>query len=156
LPMLQNVKGGTRAYWQEVSTLVGWLHKLQSIKAITEAIHVNASGVWTVTPGKIGLPGGTAGGPFALGGVVSGGGPGRGSGPGMLMPGEVVVPVPMVRAGAVDHLRGMLPGFASGGVVGSYGPGAVSGLAPWTARETNATVSAVARSTATALVAGIK
>jgi hypothetical protein len=156
LPHLQSAKGGTQAYWQQVQTLVGWLHKLQAIKAITEAIHVNASGVWSVTPGKIGLPGGTAGGPFAYGGRVTGGTPGRDSVLGMLMPGEVVVPVPMVRAGAVDHLRGQLPGFATGGVVGSYGPGAVAGLPRWIAGETNATVSAVARSTATALLAGIK
>jgi hypothetical protein len=53
---------------------------------------------------------------FAGGGQV----PGTGTGDtvrAMLTPGEVVVPVGMVRAGAVDHLRGMLPGFASGGVV---------------------------------------
>jgi len=35
----------------------------------------------------------------------------------MLMPGEVVVPTAMVKAGAVDHLRGRLPGFAAGGLV---------------------------------------
>ena len=56
--------------------------------------------------------------PHAAGGFISGGIPGRDSVPGMLMPGEVVVPVPMVKAGAVDHLKGMLPGFASGGAVG--------------------------------------
>ena len=56
--------------------------------------------------------------PHAAGGFISGGVPGRDSVPGMLMPGEVVVPVPMVKAGAVDHLRGQLPGFASGGAVG--------------------------------------
>jgi hypothetical protein len=156
LPLLQNVKGGTRAYRQEVSTLVGWLHKLQAIKLIQEAIHISGTGVWTVTPGKIGLPGGSAGGPFAYGGQVTGGTPGRDSVFGMLMPGEVVVPTNMVRAGAVDHLRGSLPGFATGGVVGSYGPGAVSGLPRWTAMETNATVSAVARSTAESMIAGIK
>jgi hypothetical protein len=33
------------------------------------------------------------------------------------MPGEVVVPTAMVNAGAVDHLRGKLPGFAAGGLV---------------------------------------
>ena len=43
---------------------------------------------------------------------------GRDSVVGMLMPGEVVVPTSMVKAGAVDHLRGKLPGFASGGQVG--------------------------------------
>jgi hypothetical protein len=32
--------------------------------------------------------------------------------------GELVVPTAMVRAGAVDHLRGQIPGFAAGGAVG--------------------------------------
>lgn len=40
----------------------------------------------------------------------------------MLTPGEVVVPKGMVAAGAVDHLRGKLPGFASGGAVNLAGP----------------------------------
>ena len=31
--------------------------------------------------------------------------------------GELIVPANMVRAGAVDHLRGVIPGFAGGGVV---------------------------------------
>jgi hypothetical protein len=52
--------------------------------------------------------------------------PGSGSGdtvPAMLTPGEVVVPKGMVQAGAVDHLRGKLPGFAAGGLVGLLGGG---------------------------------
>jgi hypothetical protein len=57
---------------------------------------------------------------------VAGGGkiPGHGSGDtvhAMLTPGEVVVPKGMVAAGAVDHLKGKLPGFASGAFIG---PGA--------------------------------
>jgi hypothetical protein len=32
--------------------------------------------------------------------------------------GELIVPAGMVRAGAVDHLRGKIPGFAAGGLVG--------------------------------------
>jgi hypothetical protein len=39
-------------------------------------------------------------------------------GPAMLEPGELVVPKHMVAAGAVDHLRGRIPGFAAGGVAG--------------------------------------
>src|SRR6266568_3034154 len=62
----------------------------------------------------------------AAGGFISGGTPGRDSVAAMLMPGEVVVPVSMVRAGAVDHLRGRLPGFASGGsVTGMGAPGRI-------------------------------
>jgi hypothetical protein len=48
---------------------------------------------------------------------VTGGTPGKDSVLGMLMPGEVVVPKAMVGAGAVDHLRGKIPGFAAGGAV---------------------------------------
>ena len=54
----------------------------------------------------------------AAGGLITGGTPGRDSVLAALMPGEVVVPTQMVRAGAVDHLRGRLPGFADGGIVG--------------------------------------
>jgi hypothetical protein len=53
----------------------------------------------------------------AAGMLVSGGTPGKDSVLAMLMPGEVVVPTAMVNAGAVDHLRGSIPGFASGGQV---------------------------------------
>lgn len=54
----------------------------------------------------------------AAGGLISGGTPGQDSVPAILMPGEVIVPTRMVQAGAVDHLRGRLPGFAAGGMVG--------------------------------------
>ena len=57
----------------------------------------------------------------AEGGRITGGTPGRDSVLGMLMPGEVVVPTQMVNAGAVDHLRGQLPGFAAGGAVTGMG-----------------------------------
>jgi hypothetical protein len=56
----------------------------------------------------------------AAGGLITGGVAGRDSVPGLLMPGEVVVPTRMVQAGAVDHLRGQLPGFAGGGLVGGW------------------------------------
>jgi phage-related protein len=58
----------------------------------------------------------------AAGMLVSGGTPGKDSVLAALMPGEVVVPVPMVNAGAVDHLRGSIPGFAAGGQVNLAGP----------------------------------
>jgi hypothetical protein len=47
------------------------------------------------------------------------------------MPGEVVVPTAMVNAGAVDHLRGKLPGFAAGGPVAprQYQPRGTGGTA---------------------------
>ena len=60
---------------------------------------------------------------LAEGGKITGGTPGRDSVLGVLMPGEVVVPTKLVDAGAVDHLRGKLPGFASGGMVNPVGAG---------------------------------
>jgi hypothetical protein len=140
LPQLQNVKGGTREYWQEVRTLIAYLDRVRAEHAITKLISVNASGTWHIAPSKsLGLPGGTAGGPFAAGGMVPGAG-NRDSYAAMLTPGEVVVPKRMVHAGAVDHLRGTLPGFASGGLVPSY-RGSVAGLPPWTNRNLGASTS---------------
>jgi hypothetical protein len=43
--------------------------------------------------------------------------------------GELVVPTRLVRAGAVDHLRGKIPGFASGGPVGVNVAAAVPSIA---------------------------
>jgi hypothetical protein len=63
------------------------------------------------------------------------------------MPGELVVPTPIVNAGAVDHLRGRIPGFAAGGVVGSYS-GSVPGLDKWLMSENTATIRAIAMSVA--------
>ena len=67
----------------------------------------------------------------AAGGMIKGGSPGKDSVLGMLMPGEVVVPTKMVNQGAVDHLRGKLPGFSAGGQVGKLPGGgdySVSGM----------------------------
>ena len=144
LPQLKNVSGGTKQYWQEVRTLIGYLDHLRQEKAIAELIHISAAGTWSIAPSKkLGLPGGTAcgNGPPAAGGLI----PGAGNAdnyPALLTPGEVVVPKPMVSAGAVDHLRGRLPGFAAGGLVPSY-TGPVAGLPPWTNRDLNATQSAL-------------
>jgi hypothetical protein len=63
----------------------------------------------------------------AGGGMISGGTPGKDSVLVNAMPGEVVVPTAMVNAGAVDHLRGSLPGFADGGVVGNLNSAWISG-----------------------------
>ena len=72
----------------------------------------------------IGPGGGVAGAAGAGGHTIIGGQagfkvPGYGGGdiwgPAMLEPGELVVPKDMVAGGAVDHLRGRIPGFQSGG-----------------------------------------
>jgi hypothetical protein len=101
---------------------------------------------------------------LAEGGQVTGGTPGKDSVPGLLMPGEVVVPTAMVNAGAVDHLRGKLPGFAAGGLVdaapfaGSAASDATGGWAgTWVQGEvaafinaTKAAAAAAAKATASA------
>ena len=88
----------------------------------TVQIRMNGQGLYTISgniiaasQGKGGS--GNAAGGLAAGGFITGGIPGRDSVLIRAMPGEVVVPTAMVKAGAVDHLRGQLPGFASGGQV---------------------------------------
>jgi hypothetical protein len=58
----------------------------------------------------------------ANGMLVSGGTPGKDSVLVAAMPGEVIVPTAMVQGGAVDHLRGKIPGFAGGGQVNLGAP----------------------------------
>lgn len=81
------------------------------------------------------------GGHAAAGMLVSGGVPGRDSVLVNTMPGELIVPAHLVAAGAVDHLRGRIPGFAAGGVVGKSA-GAEAGIA--SAEATWAAISATA------------
>jgi hypothetical protein len=113
---------------------------VDSLQKSIDALHgknvkitMNGTGVVTITGDVIkqshgGGSGNLAGG-LAAGGFISGGVAGRDSVAAMLMPGELVVPTRMVNAGAVDHLRGRLPGFSQGGVVsGNLTPGFVTGM----------------------------
>jgi hypothetical protein len=99
------------------------LHRLPKNTNLT--ISVDAKGMVKVNGVEISA--GAYFSPHAAGGFISGGVPGRDSVPGMLMPGEVVVPATMVNQGAVDHLRGMLPGFSRGGQVRGYAAGGLVG-----------------------------
>jgi hypothetical protein len=157
LPLLDSAKTRNRQYWEEVRTLVGWLDRLRAEKAIQEVIRVWGTGAWSMAPGQRGpIPTKTfPTGQVAAGGMIRGGIPGRDSVPVLAMPGEVIVPAHMVTMGLVDHLRGSLPGFAAGGVVGSYS-GSVAGLVPWTGRELNATAGAITAGVAAAIAAGIR
>jgi hypothetical protein len=60
--------------------------------------------------------------------------------------GELVVPTRLVRAGAVDHLRGKIPGFAAGGQVGAPGTGVnVAPHTPTAAQITSALMASVTK-----------
>lgn len=88
----------------------------------------------------------------ALGWYVRGGIAGKDSVPVMAMPGEVIVPTSMVNQGAVSHLRGKIPGYATGGMVGN----APLALGDWTQSQYQGTVSALATATARAAVAALQ
>jgi hypothetical protein len=162
LPALDSAKTKNRQYWEEVRTLVSYLNKLELIKFINTPIHVTGTGKWSVTGTTI-TPG-VAHGPQNIGaaptstGAATGLYINRGTGPTAddvmirASRGELIVPANMVKAGAVDHLRGSIPGFAAGGVAGSYGPGKVSGLPPWISGRINATDTAIAQNTAQAIL----
>jgi hypothetical protein len=68
---------------------------------------------------------------------------------------ELIVPPQIVKSGAVDHLRGKIPGFASGGVVGNYSDGA-AGLASFTRREDRLANTTLIKLTAAATAAALK
>lgn len=125
---------------------------------IRNRILVSAEGFWKVTGALLGgVPqSGTGPHPRAARGMyVSQGAPGVDDQLILAQKHELVVPVPIVKAGLVDHLRGMIPGFDSGGVVGNYS-GSVGGMPKWLAAEDSATLHAVAAATAAATAAGIK
>ena len=152
LPALEHAQSHSKLYWQEVRTLISYLDKLRAEKRIREAVTVFGSGTWSLSQpgGKLAGPTGTA-----TGWLVSGGSPGKDSVPIMAMPGELVVPTKMVAAGLVDHLRGAIPGFASGGIVSKYS-GAVAGLPPWIGHNQQASISAITAGIANAFASSFK
>jgi hypothetical protein len=127
--------------------------KLKAV--IRQRLLVTASGFWKVTGA---LPGGTpqpGTHPVARGWLVSGGIAGKDSVPILAMPGEAVVPRHLTPAIAPLMKAAGVPGFAAGGVVASYG-NALGGLGKWLGSEDRATLRAVDRSTAAAVVAAMK
>jgi hypothetical protein len=72
--------------------------------------------------------------------------------------GELIVPARMVSSGAVDHLRGSIPGFAAGGYTGQWNltPGFVQGMhGDFRNAITSGTSQALSAGLAAALRAGI-
>ncbi|HEX7994939.1 MAG TPA: transglycosylase SLT domain-containing protein [Streptosporangiaceae bacterium] len=133
----------------EIQALVDVLRQIKSEQA---RIKVSGTGSYSITQaGPIRGPNQNA----AAGWLVSGGTAGRDSVPIMAMPGELVVPTRMVQSGAVDHLRGSIPGFAGGGIVGSYSDG-VPGLTGFIGRENKATIKAIENATAAAVFATLR
>jgi hypothetical protein len=104
-------------------------------KSESTTLNYSARGLWSIqqiaTTSGVGAGSGLPGYPGnAAGALLRGGTPGKDSIPFLGEPGELVVPARMVNAGLVDHLRGRIPGFAGGGVVGSYS-GPVTGVGQW-------------------------
>jgi SLT domain-containing protein len=131
----------------EIKALVGWLKQVKSEQA---TIKVSGTGSYSIIQGSP-----IKGPHVALGGLITGGVAGRDSVPILAMPGEVVIPTDMVARGAVDHLRGSLPGFAAGGVVGNYRDGA-AGLTGFLRTENAATMKAIENATAMAVFSAIR
>lgn len=154
LPLLESVKGKTAAYKAELDLLKQILDKLRAEKLISEKVVLSGTGTWTILGKNGSLPGKPIPG-AAAGGLVGGGIPGRDSVPIMAMPGELVVPTKMVSSGAVDHLRGSIPGFASGGIVPSYS-GSVGGLPQWTRSNQQATIRLLSTDMAQAMASAFK
>jgi hypothetical protein len=69
-------------------------------------------------------PGGTAAGGY----IRAGTGPTADDVIARVSKGELIVPAHMVASGAVDHLRGAIPGFARGGVAGNLTPGYITNM----------------------------
>lgn len=124
--------------------------KLLAAQRINQMIHVEGLGQWQVSQSL--APG--SGHRRARGGLIPGSGGGD-SYPALLTPGELVVPRGMVAAGAVDHLRGKLPGFAGGGIVPSF-QGDPGGLTPWVKGNDAATIRLMDLAVVKATVAGIR
>lgn len=120
----------TRTKFEQLAKQIGvnkekadlWFDALHRLPAKTN-LKISVDAVGFVKVNGVSISAGAYFSPHAAGGFISGGVPNKDSVPGMLMPGEVVVPTTMVNAGAVDHLRGRLPGFKRGGVVKGYASG---------------------------------
>lgn len=157
LPILDAAKTKNRLYWQEVRTLKDWLDKLRQEKTIQERITVTGQGTWTMhNPSNQSLPGGFPGGTGAAAGayITQGTTPTADDVLARVSKGELIVPTKFVNSGAVDHLRGQIPGFAAGGIAGSYS-GSVAGLKPWAAGNVAATNSAVLNALGNAIAHGV-
>jgi hypothetical protein len=102
---------------QQIAALITKVTGIPKSEAL--AIVMTGTGKYAISGAGASATGGAGGGQrtAAAGLLVTGGIPGRDSVLVNTMPGELIVPTGLVNAGAVDHLRGRIPGFAAGGLV---------------------------------------
>jgi hypothetical protein len=148
-----NKAGETKTQFEHLASQLGvtkgyadrlWdsLHKVSKGSPYFVVIREKGTGLFTITGPGIKASQGKGGSGNAAGGLAYGGYIDVGAGPVAddvlvrVSRGELVVPANMVDAGAVDHLRGMLPGFARGGraakdaAIARYGRYASGGMVP--------------------------
>jgi transglycosylase-like protein with SLT domain len=107
---------------------VNYIHQLTGIpKSVITKILETASGTGKVsvsmTSSTNPYPGGISGRNAGGGYITTGRGPTSDDNIVAVSRGELIVPTHIVSSGAVDHLRGMIPGFAAGGYPGYSGSG---------------------------------
>ena len=144
-------QSGINAHWA-TGVVDAYIKKIAQIPHNAKTlITVSGTGVWSVSetagpslgiPNPTGNPIGTIPPKGAHGMYISTGHHGVDDQLILAQKGELVVPEPMVRGGAVDHLRGKIQGFSGGGVVGNYS-GPLPGAGAWAGSMWGATNQAV-------------
>lgn len=152
LPTLAKAAQSNKTLRKEVDLLRQALENLRKEHSIHTAVTVTGSGQWAYTQGQSGSRRGpTQLGTYATGGLING--PGTSTSDSILArlsKGELVVPASLVKSGAADGLRGMIPGFANGGLIGAYN-GNVGGLSKWMNKDWSLTIKAITNSIAGAM-----
>src|SRR6266536_1475094 len=140
IPRLEKMAGKNKALRKLIQDLI---NTEKGLKSENVRLTVMAHGKWNLSGQS--LPGGFPGGVGAARGmfITAGTTPTADDVLARVSKGELVVPTQIVSSGAVDHLRGKIPGFAAGGVAGSYADG-LGGLNKWVRSENAATVHAIA------------
>jgi hypothetical protein len=141
------------ALWNELVVLQNHINSLQG-KTITLQMIASGQGGVSVTASGLAAKEIMLS-KLAGGGLIQmGSGPTADDVPAMLSKGELVVPAKMVKGGAVDHLRGMLPGFAAGGLVSL--PGEASALPEAVGSATSSDTATILSSDLTTVLAQMK
>lgn len=141
---------------QKADQLWDSLKNLKSESPIDEAINVTGSGSYSIAASYTG-PSGLAPGTMARAGAGDGAASGMFVNQGTsskaddvlvrVSKGELIVPANMVSSGAVDHLRGAIPGFAGGGTIGD-----IASLGPWANTQVQGTVKQIDEAVAQAVM----